>query len=336
MTPTKALSPELLQTCLDIRHRTDRLNLAGGPGAHRVALLNPEALLHAVGEQPDGTYDDPTWATLSLQRQQELAVQLAEMLKMLIDAAAADGPSDPHHIMSAAYASNGQILVWVLVGLVMVVQLLFVIGGRWEEATGADRGVLMANSTVALNNAKTSQLALEKALSAFAAEPGDATLRQEFSKAKGGVEAAHAAFEATKSLLDAATVNEAKVLQMVALLGGLGGALHYLTSLVAYVGNRQLRRSWLAYYLASPVLGAGLAPAVYLLVRLGVLNPSGGNTAANLNLFGIYAFAVLTGLFSRVALDKLSEVFGTMFRTDTGKKDSLGGEDGKGGTAGKD
>jgi hypothetical protein len=74
-----------------------------------------------------------------------------------------------------------------------------------------------------------------------------------------------------------------------------------------------------------------------MLLRDGLLSPSGtstpgGTSFANLNLLAIYAFAVLSGLFSRVALDKLGEVFGTIFRTlATPSKDALGSQKPPGG-----
>lgn len=111
---------------------------------------------------------------------------------------------------------------------------------------------------------------------------------------------------------------ESSVLLMVIMLGALGGMLQYLGSLAKYVGNRQLKRSWLMYYLTMPFLGAGLAPVTYLLLRVGILSPgtdAGGSTISNLNLNGIYAFAALTGLFAKTATEKLNEVFQTFFRT---------------------
>lgn len=123
---------------------------------------------------------------------------------------------------------------------------------------------------------------------------------------------------------------ESFVLLMVVLLGALGGGLHLLASLVKYVGNRQLKRSWLLHYLSMPIVGAVLAPIVFMLLRVGILAPgssSDGSNIANLNLIGIYAFAILTGLFAKTATEKLSEVFSTLFRTsDPASKDSLGAE----------
>ena len=92
------------------------------------------------------------------------------------------------------------------------------------------------------------------------------------------------------------------------------------------------------YYLSLPVTGAALAPFVYMLLRVGILAPSGasgdGLGVANLNLIGIYAFAALTGLFAKPATDKLSEVFRTFFRTpEPASKDAIGAEKPPGGEA---
>lgn len=132
-------------------------------------------------------------------------------------------------------------------------------------------------------------------------------------------------------------ISEGSVLTMVILLGALGGSLHLVSSLVMFIGNRQLKRSWLPYYLAMPFTGAGLAPVVYMLLRVGLVNPAGtatgGTGLSGLNFIAIYAFAVMTGLFSRVALDKLGEVFGTIFKTQTPpSKDALGPKKPPGGT----
>jgi hypothetical protein len=120
------------------------------------------------------------------------------------------------------------------------------------------------------------------------------------------------------SVLDAATkkleqkarrVPEDNVLTMIVLLGALGGFVHLTSSLAKYVGTRKLLRSWIIYYLLMPVSGAGLAPMTYLLLRVGVV----GNGSGEMNLFGLYAFAALTGLFAEQALEKLADVFSRVF-----------------------
>jgi hypothetical protein len=96
-----------------------------------------------------------------------------------------------------------------------------------------------------------------------------------------------------------------------------------------YVGNRELLRSWIIYYLLMPVGAAGLAPMLYLLLRVGVLNAGSNGAAAptaHLNVFGLYAFAGLTGLFTEQAMEKLKNVFrevvGRIEAKDKSKSDS--------------
>ncbi len=106
--------------------------------------------------------------------------------------------------------------------------------------------------------------------------------------------------------------SEAIILITIILMGALGGLLHAGASLVIYVGNRQLRRSWVIYYLLMPFEGAALAPIVYLLLRVGVLGT--GGKVEHLNTFGLYAFAGLTGLFSKQAIEMLRDVFAVIFK----------------------
>ena len=87
-------------------------------------------------------------------------------------------------------------------------------------------------------------------------------------------------------------VTEDIVLLMVILLGALGGSLHFVGSIVKYIGNRKLKRSWLSHYMAMPFVGAALAPIVYMLLRIGLVNPTGvtgeGSGISSLNLIAIY------------------------------------------------
>ena len=119
--------------------------------------------------------------------------------------------------------------------------------------------------------------------------------------------------------------SETLVLGMVILFGASGGCLRLIASLIKYVGNRQLHKSWLLYYYVMPFQGAILAPIVYMLLRVGVLAPSVGGQGgtAQVNLLSMYVFAALTGLFAKNATDKLSEVFTTIFRVRDETKNPL-------------
>ena len=112
---------------------------------------------------------------------------------------------------------------------------------------------------------------------------------------------------------------EGDVLRMVILMGALGGAIHWMSSLANYIGNGNLFRRWIPYYVLAPFQGATLAMVVYLLLRVGVLAPpanatQNGGPAQSLNLLGLYAFAGLTGLFAKQAIEMLRDVFGVIFK----------------------
>lgn len=110
---------------------------------------------------------------------------------------------------------------------------------------------------------------------------------------------------------------EGHVFLMIILMGALGGCLHWTSSLAIYIGNGQLFRRWIPYYILMPFEGAALATLIYLLIRTGVLSPEANPPAigdtGRLKLLYLYAFAGLTGLFARQAIEMLAEVFATIF-----------------------
>ncbi len=114
---------------------------------------------------------------------------------------------------------------------------------------------------------------------------------------------------------------EQALMWFIAALGALGGSIHAAKSFSVFAGNRNLVSSWLWWYLARAPVGAALALALYLALRGGLL--AAGQGAASFNVYGLGAIAVLTGLFSEVATDKLREVFEVLFRPAEHKKDPL-------------
>ena len=60
-----------------------------------------------------------------------------------------------------------------------------------------------------------------------------------------------------------------RLLLIVIIVGALGGLIHVMRSFYWYVGNRDLRRSWLLMYILLPFVGAGLALLFYLIIRGG-------------------------------------------------------------------
>lgn len=114
-----------------------------------------------------------------------------------------------------------------------------------------------------------------------------------------------------------------RYLLIVALAGALGSYVHLATSFAVYAGNRQLKASWVWWYVLRPFIGTGLAIILYFVVRGGLL--AGNGSEEDLNLYGIAAIAGMAGMFSKQATDKLEEVFKSLFKTDkpSARKDPL-------------
>jgi hypothetical protein len=108
------------------------------------------------------------------------------------------------------------------------------------------------------------------------------------------------------------TITLNKLLLLLVCLGGfLGGMVYISTSFTAYVGSRQFRRSWKLWYFVKPFTAVGIAVALYFTFRAGLLTHN--NDASNINLYGIMTLALLSGLFSQIAAQKLKEVFQAAF-----------------------
>jgi hypothetical protein len=103
---------------------------------------------------------------------------------------------------------------------------------------------------------------------------------------------------------------EGRLFVIVLLAGALGGMVHTLRSLYWYVGNRNLRYSWLLMYVTLPITGAALALIAYVVLRGGLTTTFA--SSQDISPFGMAAVAALVGLFSRETAEKLKSVFETL------------------------
>jgi len=339
-----------------VRTLKKAIQTAGNEGRTKLEAINMDVVLKAVPLSEE-QLDAERWSALPEERtaagaegKREVHDRLVQLRDSLRDAAGLDGPADPKHIMHEAYASTPTIIIGTLTSFGLVLGLLWGIVSNWDRATNTDfafrigeaRGAvarldtadsLENNADGALGKAQRSAEAAEDdsgrrtAQLAVAARTREAEASREQTE-RARAEAAPAAIAAIRAI-EKGGATEKVVLLMVTLLGALGGSVHLVGSLVKYVGNRQLKRSWLLYYLSLPFVGGALAPIVYMLLRVGILTPTGmgqgGTGTAALNLIGIYAFGALTGMFAKPAADKLKEVFETIFTRPT-TKDALGPE----------
>jgi hypothetical protein len=306
-------------------------------------------------------FDPAEWSLYAEDKQNDLKQRLEAVRDSLFGIVHTTGPKEPSHIMYDDYGSNRAIILLALFGFAVAGILVLLIASNWRKATGTDYALAISKAVSVIPPAKEARdkeidakIELSKRSSKLEEarnkkdEESRKKVQEEFDKQlavlnhvveTSATAKANAldAFIKFGEHVNAGAADEGSVLLMVMLLGALGGTLHLLGSLVKYVGNREFKRSWILYYVSLPMNGAILAPIIYMLLRVGILSPSnvatGGSSIANLNLIAIYAFAALTGLFSKVASDKLSEVFQNLFRSEPTAKDQI--RPGITGTSGK-
>ncbi|PYJ09733.1 MAG: hypothetical protein DMF06_08995 [Verrucomicrobia bacterium] len=274
-------------------------------------------------------FDREAWKALTEPQQTAIEAKLSSLKRDLLGPwPGTDGPEDPRSFMHKDYASNSAIMVLTLVAILGLLLDLGLICHEWEAATAGTRRILdFTTESESATTAKAIATAQLPRPSPGPKEGADLTS----SPTPPAVDAVTTAASPIPPSSSATTISEPKkpgdipgkvteqaVLWMVILMGALGGFLHVASSMANFVGARQLLKSWIIYYLLIPFQGAALAPVIYLLLRVGVLNPAGttksGTPTESLNLIGIYAFAALTGLFSKKAIEMLAAVFETVFK----------------------
>lgn len=114
---------------------------------------------------------------------------------------------------------------------------------------------------------------------------------------------------------------EERLLLIVLLAGALGGVVHAFRSLYWYTGNRKMVWSWAAMYLVLPILGGAMAFIFYLVIRGGFFSPTA--RIEDTSSFGFAAVAVLVGMFTREAAEKLKQISETVFTKPGAGKDHV-------------
>lgn len=119
------------------------------------------------------------------------------------------------------------------------------------------------------------------------------------------------------------TPQKLKMLHLCAVFGAFGAGLQGLWSIAIYAGNRRYRGSWNLFYLARPLVGAGLAVAFCFLIEGGFVNIDTADDR-NLSLYGFGAVALVIGLFMGEAMEKLRLVAAAIFNGNDKYADGLG------------
>lgn len=102
------------------------------------------------------------------------------------------------------------------------------------------------------------------------------------------------------------------LLLLTALLGAAMGSVHSLASIAIHAGRGNLGAPWVIFYICRPFTGVGIALVTSLVLMSGL---GGFKVPYEENPLPLLAWASLAGLYSQPALDKLRELFDTLFRT---------------------
>jgi hypothetical protein len=100
-----------------------------------------------------------------------------------------------------------------------------------------------------------------------------------------------------------------------------------ITTILGYLKHASERRdfmlSFVPWYFARPLIGILLGVVFYFVLKGGLLVTVGAASAADINVYGLGALAALVGLFSKNAVEKLRDVFGTLFTTEADVRAAL-------------
>ncbi|NOU19669.1 MAG: hypothetical protein HOO91_19095 [Bacteroidales bacterium] len=108
------------------------------------------------------------------------------------------------------------------------------------------------------------------------------------------------------------------LLLLIILIGALGSSLHGIVSISYHIGNGKFSTTWSTWYLLRPFAGGVLSLVFYLVIRAGFYKEF-----HNANFYTILALSGLVGMFSKQALNKLSELFDFIFKSDKEKEINL-------------
>ena len=109
---------------------------------------------------------------------------------------------------------------------------------------------------------------------------------------------------------------ETLLLLSMALSGIIGACVYSFYAIAEHLDvEKDFDKSWAAWYLLRPPLGAGLALILSFLIRGGILTV--GANLTGVNLIGLAAISALAGLFAEHVIRTLHQVADTIFKHDT-------------------
>lgn len=97
---------------------------------------------------------------------------------------------------------------------------------------------------------------------------------------------------------------------------GIGATITTILGFLDHASNKKnFDAAYVPWYVARPLIGVLLGIVFYFVIKGGLLATVGSQAADEIDVYGLGAFAALVGLFSKRAVEKLREVFETLFST---------------------
>ena len=189
--------------------------------------------------------------------------------------------------------------------LIVIIVLLIGILKIWPEKIFETRSVVKSDSTFILSNPDSSMSVIgdfKPSLRLLLNDSAKVILR---NKSQDSI-----LINTTVKLVPkSAPFKEILLLWLVLIVGALGSSLHGIISISNYIGSSSFKETWSLWYILRPFVGAILSLIFYLIIRAGLFNEFDTST----DFYTIIALSGLIGLFSKQALNKLSEIFDALF-----------------------
>ncbi len=115
--------------------------------------------------------------------------------------------------------------------------------------------------------------------------------------------------------------NDLRMMAVTALAGGLGSCVATILGYLLHASERKdFDAAYSAWYVGRPLLGLLLGFIFYFMAKGGLLIVAIDGADMELNDAGMAAIGSLVGLFSKNAVEKLRELFNTLFQTRYGMR----------------
>lgn len=127
--------------------------------------------------------------------------------------------------------------------------------------------------------------------------------------------------EKTTETVPKKPLTDLRLLCLVAISGALGAMVHVIRSFYRYVGDRQIKRSWVPMYFLLPFSGTILAVLFFFILR--GINSGTNETLHVSGALGYMGIGAIVGMFTEETVLKIQQVAETILGKKQKGKDAL-------------